>query len=75
MSTNDSGSAYKFIWENKIPAKIKIFLWLIEKNVILIKDYLLSRIWIGNPNYFFCYDNKIYNTCISSALLQKLFGQ
>lgn len=75
MSTNDSSSAYTFIWRSKNLAKIKIFLWLMEKNAILIKVNLLSRISIGNPSYFFYYDNKIHNTCISSALLQKLFGQ
>jgi len=33
----------KFIWQAKIPLKIKIFMWLIYNNAILTKDNLVKR--------------------------------
>ena len=42
------------IWKSKIPYKIKIFTWLLEKNAILTKDNLLKGKWLGNPNCSFC---------------------
>jgi hypothetical protein len=33
----------KFIWELKIPLKIKIFLWYLQRGVILTKDNLTKR--------------------------------
>jgi hypothetical protein len=32
----DSGAYHQNIWKGKIPAKIKIFLWLVMNNAILI---------------------------------------
>jgi hypothetical protein len=43
----------KFLWKIKIPLKVRIFLWEILKNSILIKDNLLKRGWTGNEQYQF----------------------
>lgn len=54
MTRNDSGPYHKKIRRSKIPAKIKIFLWLMMNNATLTKDNLLRRNWVGNPSCFFC---------------------
>jgi hypothetical protein len=35
------------IWKLKLPLKIKIFLWPLERGVILTKDNLIRRNWVG----------------------------
>lgn len=37
----DCGFPHNFLWKTKIPAKIKVFLWLVNKKSILTKDNLL----------------------------------
>jgi hypothetical protein len=34
-----------YLWKLKIPLKIKVFLWLLYKKVILTKDNLVKRNW------------------------------
>ncbi|WVZ51651.1 hypothetical protein U9M48_002773 [Paspalum notatum var. saurae] len=47
----------KFLWKLRLPLKIKIFNWLVHKEVILTKDNLLKRRWKGDDRCCFC-DNK-----------------
>jgi hypothetical protein len=54
LTSLDEGSYHKLIWEGKVPAKIKIFMWLMINNAILTKDNLLNRKWKGNPECYFC---------------------
>jgi hypothetical protein len=54
LSSNDVGPCHKKIWKGMIPAKIKIFLWLVMNNAILTKDNLIRRKWAGNPTCHFC---------------------
>jgi len=42
------------VWKLKIPLKIKIFLWYLEKGVTLTKDNLIKRKWKGNSLCCFC---------------------
>jgi hypothetical protein len=44
--------------ENKIPLKIKIWLWLIWHNAIATKDNLLKRNWNGSAYCQFCHQNE-----------------
>jgi zinc-binding in reverse transcriptase len=41
-------------WKAPISLKIKIFLWLVHQNKILIKDNLIKRRWHGDTKYIFC---------------------
>ena len=41
-------------WKVKLPLKIKIFLWYLNKGVILTKDNLVKRRWKGNTSCSFC---------------------
>jgi hypothetical protein len=34
---------YKFIWKIKIPVKIKIFFWYLQRGIILTKDNLARK--------------------------------
>jgi hypothetical protein len=52
---NESGDTFCRIWKAKIPYKIKIFLWLVENNTILIpKDNMLKRNWLRDSSCQFC---------------------
>jgi len=54
LTKNDCGFFHKRIWKGKIPAKIKIFLWLMSCGAILTKDNLRKRNWQGDPSCVFC---------------------
>jgi hypothetical protein len=37
-----------YLWKIKVPLKIRVFLWLLWREVILTKDNLVKRNWNGN---------------------------
>ncbi|WVZ95111.1 hypothetical protein U9M48_040913 [Paspalum notatum var. saurae] len=39
------------IWQTKIPLKTKIFLWYIKRGVLLTKDNLARRNWLGHKGF------------------------
>ena len=45
-------------WKVKLPLKIKIFLWYLNKGVILTKDNLVKRQRKGNTSCSFCDTNE-----------------
>jgi hypothetical protein len=47
------------LWKIKIPLKIKVFLWLLYREVILIKDNLVKRNWHKNEMCSFCSNKEI----------------
>ena len=44
----------KKIWKSKIPLKVKIFMWYLRKGVVLTKDNLARRNWLGSKKCCFC---------------------
>uniref|UniRef100_A0A452XC07 Reverse transcriptase zinc-binding domain-containing protein n=1 Tax=Aegilops tauschii subsp. strangulata TaxID=200361 RepID=A0A452XC07_AEGTS len=42
------------IWKVKVPLRNKIFMWFVPKQVILTKDNLLKRRWVGSSRCCFC---------------------
>ena len=44
----------KYLWKIKVPAKIKVFLWLVNKNSILTMDVLLKKGSKGCKECVFC---------------------
>jgi hypothetical protein len=42
------------IWKLKMPLKIKIFIWYLQKGVVLTKDNLARRRWKGSLKCCFC---------------------
>jgi len=43
----------KLVWKQKIPLKVKIFIWLLHRGVILTKDNLAKRNWKGSKQCCF----------------------
>ena len=44
----------KYLWKLKIPLKIKIFMWFLQNKVLLTKDNLVKRNWVGCTKCCFC---------------------
>lgn len=44
----------KFIWKLKIPSKVKIFMWFLDRQVLLTKDNLAKRNWEESLKCCFC---------------------
>ncbi|WVZ62675.1 LOW QUALITY PROTEIN: hypothetical protein U9M48_012391 [Paspalum notatum var. saurae] len=44
----------RFVWQLKVPHKIKIFIWLLFRRVILTKDNLIRRHWQCSKQCCFC---------------------
>jgi len=61
----------KFIWQAKIPLKIKIFMWLIYNNAILTKDNLVKRNWVGDERCSFCYEPKSISYLLFECTMSK----
>ena len=61
LTSDGNGLAHRKIWKGKIPAKIKIFMWLLENNAILTKDNLIKRKWVGYPKCSFSDQNESIN--------------
>jgi hypothetical protein len=49
---------HKKIWKLNIPLKIKIFLWYLQKGVILTKDNLARKNWRGSQKCVGCNSNE-----------------
>ena len=49
---------HKYIWKLKVPLKIRIFMWFLQKKVILTKDNLIRRRWTGSKQCVFCHSNE-----------------
>lgn len=66
---------YRFIWDLKIPLKIKIFIWLVLRNIILTKDNLLSRDGLEMPSATSVLVLRPLITLCLHVLLPDLFGK
>jgi hypothetical protein len=54
LINQDTPFVNKFLWKLKIPLKIKIFLWYIQRGVILTKDNLVKRNSSESKKCCFC---------------------
>uniref|UniRef100_A0A453SF10 Reverse transcriptase zinc-binding domain-containing protein n=1 Tax=Aegilops tauschii subsp. strangulata TaxID=200361 RepID=A0A453SF10_AEGTS len=62
------------IWKVKVPLRIKIFMWFVHKQVILTKDNLLKRRWVGSARCCFCdHDETIQHLFIDCPLAKLLW--
>lgn len=66
----------KFLWKVKVPAKIKVCLWLVNRKSILTRDSLLKRGWQGEKTCVFCGKDESVNhflfTCSVASLMWSL---
>ena len=66
-------------WNLKIPPKIKVFMWLVQKRKILTKSQLIKRGWTGPTHCHFCQEyetvNHLFIQCPWVRQLWFWFGQ
>jgi hypothetical protein len=55
LMQTDSIPYRSIVWKLKVPLKINIFLWYLQKGVILTKDNLLKRRWKGGGGSKCCF--------------------
>jgi len=66
----------KSVWKLKIPLKVKIFIWLLHRGVILTKDNLAKRNWNGSKQCCFCMNDEtiahLFFGCLMARLLWRI---
>uniref|UniRef100_A0A453QJT6 Reverse transcriptase zinc-binding domain-containing protein n=1 Tax=Aegilops tauschii subsp. strangulata TaxID=200361 RepID=A0A453QJT6_AEGTS len=60
------------IWRVKVPLRIKIFMWFVHKQVILTKDNLLRRRWVGSSRCCYCDQDETIQHLFLDCPLAKL---
>ena len=71
LTMNDTGPYHIKIWKGKIPAKIKIFLWMTLNNAILTKDNMIKRKWQGDQSCYFCNQTESANHLLFQCSVAK----
>ena len=76
---SDVGFPHKFMWKVKVPAKIKFFLWLLNKKSIITRDNLLKkRGWKGDKHCVLCGKEEsidhLFFSCSIARLIRSLVG-
>jgi hypothetical protein len=66
----------KYLWKLKVPLKIRIFMWFLNRKVLLTKDNLAKRKWTGCTKCVFC-DSKesiehLFIRCPFASLLWRV---
>jgi hypothetical protein len=54
------------IWKLKVPLKIKIFLWYLERGVIFTKDNLIQRNWWAGKHCVFLLNLNLFSIFLLS---------
>ena len=65
---------HKMIWKLKIPLKIKIFFWILQRGILLTKDNLAKKNWTGSQKYCGCNSNETIEHLFLPVLMQEWFG-
>ena len=64
----------KYLWKLKVPLKIKIFMWFLNRKVILTKDNLAKRNWNGCKKCAFCkQDETVEHLFISCSFVRDIW--
>ena len=62
------------IWKIKVSLRIKTFMWFVHKQVILTKEKLIKRRWVGSARCCFCdRDETIQHLFIDCPLAKLLW--
>jgi len=79
LSEEGNTNTFSHIWKTRIPYKIKIFTWLLEKGDVLTKDNMVKRKWTGDPSCVFCDQvetiNHLFFQCPVAKCVWALVGQ
>jgi hypothetical protein len=60
------------LWKLKVPLKIKIFMWLLNRKVLLTKDNLKKRRWVGCTKCVFCDSQELVEHLFITCPLARL---
>jgi hypothetical protein len=63
---------HRKIWKWKLPLKIKIFLWFLQKGVVLTKDNLAKKKWKGSQKCVYCNLNETIQHLFLDCPLAKM---
>lgn len=74
LINQDSPFMNKIIWKLKLPLQIEIFLWSLQRGVILTKDSLAKEIGMGVKSVGFTISMKQLNTSSLIAIMLRLSG-
>lgn len=72
LINSDRLSRSLHIWKIKVPLRIKIFMWFVQKGVVLTKDNLLKWSWIGRSTCCYCDQNETIRHLFLDCPLAKL---
>uniref|UniRef100_A0A453KQA4 Reverse transcriptase zinc-binding domain-containing protein n=1 Tax=Aegilops tauschii subsp. strangulata TaxID=200361 RepID=A0A453KQA4_AEGTS len=62
------------IWNVKVPLRIKFFMLFVHKGVILTKDNLIKRNWVGSSRCCYCDQDESIQHHFSIAHWQNCCG-
>jgi hypothetical protein len=62
----------KYLWKLKVPLKIRIFMWFLNRKEILTKDNLAKRNWSGSKKCAFCDDEETIDHLFIKCKLSRL---
>jgi hypothetical protein len=75
LINNGMANMKKQLWRLKVPLKIKISMWYLKKEVVLIKDNLARRKCDGSKQCSFClYDDTIHHLFYDCYYARFLWG-
>jgi hypothetical protein len=63
---------HKYLWKIKVPLKIKVCMWFLNKKVLLTKDNLIKRKWQGNEQCCFCDQKETIQHLLIQCPLEKM---
>lgn len=69
---DDARCLTTYLWKLKIPLKIKIFMWFLNKKVLLTRDNLAKRNWNGSKKCCFCDSEETVNHLFISCPFDRL---
>ena len=73
-----TGPDNKIIWKAKLPLKIKVFLWQLFQDAILVRENTMKRKWLGCPVSSFCNNietvGHLFFTCASVKVVWGILG-
>jgi hypothetical protein len=66
---------HMYLWKMKVPLKIKIFMWFLNKKILLTKDNLAKRNWNGSKKCCFCEDEESVHHLFISCRFARFIWQ
>jgi hypothetical protein len=72
LMNDDARFLIKYLWKLKNPLKIKIFMWFLNKKVLLTRDNLAKRNLNGSKKCCFCECEPSFLSCPFARLVWRI---